>query len=352
MVKKAIIKNKSGKFKKAIKLAGLFLAGASVVLIPNYAIHEIVNKVESSSVDEALEYYGGIDKYLSKKGILQSYSKIGNDNKIIIVGLDSTVDEKCEEQFKICFDYLNKLFETINKDYQFELVRTNSKLSCNISISFEDYKNSSVLSQSTDGVAIKYNNVFNYLNVNYSKIVFNNAIKNDYSRIRVTTLHEIFHVLLDNGDLEWYKPDVKYNHYSVPYSVLSYAHGNNMRWTFHNASKSKELENINKEYDEYIYNKFITYTPFDIAALASRFGNIKDEQNKKDCTNLIINTYKNCKEVFGDKKYFLEEIELNSEGYPVKFDEFLQNFELNNSGGSNYNKTTYSKLNEIEFEKE
>ena len=104
-----------------------------------------------------------------------------------------------------------------------------------------------------------------------------------------------------------------------------------------------------KEKVDYVKNQFVTYTPFDLAAFAAKYGDINDEQNKRACTKLIIDTYETCKEVFGDKKYFFDDEILNEKGYPERFDLYASNSSSMNVTSYVYPTKDESEEKELKF---
>ena len=343
--KKGYIKNKKSIFKRAKSIAyKLFLAtiyGSSITLGTNVGYQFTVNRIESNKVDEALEYYGGIKNYLGA-GLFGPYKKfVTNDTKHIVIGHDKSVSDEMAVEFQYCYDYINNMFEIINPNYQFEVKNVNNSKDCDIYVSFSNFEKTYPDLNKTV-VALTKNrylkNFFTYYEVDHADIVFNTKYEYNNTLMRITMMHEMMHAILLNLDLTYNKNN-KYNHYTVPYSVLSYIDMVHMQINL----QYPQGENYKRK-DE-LKNRFVTYTPFDIAAFAARYGDYNDVQNKKDCTKLIINTYNICKEVFDKQDFFIDSTELNQAGYPKKFDDFLSQTKTNNL--SQYN--IYLDKEENEF---
>ncbi len=322
--KKVIVKNKSKFFRKAKEIAyKVFIAlslGTGAAFSGNMGIQYAVNKAQSNKVNIALDYYGGSEEYLGK-GIFGPYLKFKTlDTKHIKIGIDSSVSSSTAQQFNYCFDYINDIFKVINPNYHFDIINVNSKDECNIYVRVADFNEEfSEFSKNTVAATTGRNPLtfISYYSMGSAEIIYNEAYTNDPICERFTMCHEMMHAILENHDLT-YNENELINHHSAPYSVLSYEHSTNMM---------KNLKYFNKYDDEKknqeILDKFITFTPFDIAAFAARYGNFKDEANRKACTQLIVDTYKACYEIFGNKKYFLSSNELNIEGYPKRFEQFV-----------------------------
>ena len=352
---KSKLKFKSKKFKKALKILNAFLyttlGCTSGLYIANCVTQEISNKVQSNEVDKALDYYGGISNYLGTSGFSKAYSKfVTNDTKNIRVGVDATVNEKTEAQLALCVNYLNEMFDVINPNYHFNTIRVEKKEDCDIFIQVGDIKEE-YQKMDNNVIAVTYDrkqkNFLSYFQIGSAKMIYNVNYIDDLTLFRISVMHEFEHVLLNNSDLTYNKEE-KYTHYTVPFSVLSYWHVENInaylnykylvyqpfKDYFSNENVNyapidltpliEKYGNANDALKGYIENEFVFYTPFDIAAYAARYGDLNNEQNKKDCTNLIIDAYEKCKYIFGENRdYFLQQTELNSKGYPVKFENCL-----------------------------
>lgn len=323
ILKKTKIFKKPGKLAK--KLLYYTLAGSTLLFWGGQAVEYGINKVESAQVDKAVDFYGGADVYFGKS-IFGPYVEFKtSDTKNIKFGVDKSTDEKTKQQLNFCIDYINSVFDVINPNYHLNTVDVDNNKDCDIYFSVSnfaiDYPN--ILSNT---MAItknrKSDNIFDLYNYKHADIYYNTKyLENAY--IRCTMLHEIvMHCLLGNNDLS-YDETQQYHHYNVPFSVLSYKHSTNMILTLKYYELYNKGEKKDKEYLEYLQNEFTTIAPFDVIALASRYGNLNDERNKKDCVKLIIDTYRKCYEVFGENKYFLDTVELNKEGYPAKYDLYV-----------------------------
>ena len=147
------IKNGSKKFNKPNKkflkmlwvLGGLLFASSTA----NIVTQEVANKIETDKVNEALEFYGGTNRYLRASGLFNFYTKfVPQDTKNIRVGLAQSVSERMETQLSYCVNYMNKMFDAINPNYHLNIVRAEEK-NCDIyvqvhSVGEERMKNGSL----------------------------------------------------------------------------------------------------------------------------------------------------------------------------------------------------------------
>lgn len=322
---KPIIKNHSKKFKKIKIIGSALLLGITAISSTYFTTsltQELGSKMETQEVNEALEYYGGVNQYLKQGGLLGTYTKFETENtNNIRVGLDNSVNDINESQISLCINYLNEIFNVINPNYHFNIVRVENEKDCDILIQIGDNFEKGIVGYATDR---KNYNIFEHFKNNFSRIVLNKAINDKYEYTRIVLLHELMHVILLSDDLTYNEAE-EYNHSSVPFSVLSYTYYYKMMNIGYCPEDYNEDLVVDDNLKNYLQNEFVSYTPFDIAAFAARYGDFTNEENKKNCTKLIVDTYKNCKKIFGDNfNYFLSGTELNNEGYPVKFEKYIK----------------------------
>lgn len=300
------------------------LATGFGILFAHHGVEYKINKAQSEKINLALDFYGGADRYLNDY-FWGTYIKFAPYNtKDIKVGVDSSVPEKTKKEIVYCVDYINDMFAVINPNYHFKVIDANTIKNCNIYVSFDNlaerFDSSFAIARAVT-TNVELRNIFNCIDYAKAEIVFNSKMNKESCYDRMTFLHEMMHALLLTDDLQYGWAE-KYTQYSVPFSLMSYSNYEQITVTLDRYNKYED-ENLNKQ----VKDTFVGYTPFDLAAFASRYGDIENEQNRIDCTNLIIDAYQKYKEVFGEKKYFLKTIELNEEGYPARFDNLVVNYE-------------------------
>ncbi len=336
---KGIIKNKTNIFTRVknavLKTILTTFVGFSMLVGSNMVVKYTNNKAKNKAINTALDYYGGASKYLGK-GLFGIYNRFKTeDTRHIIVGYDKSVDENIAKQLDYCIDYINKMFSVINPNYHFETKFVNSKKECNILIDVcdlvKEYNREDNIAAITHNRSTS-NAFFDYYDYCNARISFNDKYINEPVGLRYTMLHELEHVLLVNYDLEYDHSNLSHN--KVPYSLLSYQHINNI---IANKRLKYEYDSGGKSQEE-IIDECFGYTPFDLAAFVANYGDFESVENKIACTKLIVDTYKEFKNTFGDRKYFLDDTDLNEEGYPKRFEQFVIK---SNTSNKNDNVKTY-----------
>lgn len=269
----------------------------------------VVPKINAKKVNESLSYYGGNERYLRKDAFDFGYVKfIPKDTQHIKVGVSDSFTEEQKKQFSYFYNYLNSVFEVINPKYKFELQNVQGLSDCDIYIDFASFSGDERF------VAAQTNNNYSYFDthrINKNTIYFNNDIELTNAQLRVFLAHEMLHALTGASD-------VKYDS-SLPVSVFEYASANAM---VQDLNFYQYLDDTEKNLK--IYNEFITYMPYDLSALMSIYGNIKDENNKQNCIKLLNDTLNVCTEVFGEMKYFDEGYTLPETNSPATADDMTK----------------------------
>ena len=310
--------------------------GFEALFFGSHGVRYFVNRVESNKVNTALDFYGGIDRYLCD-AFFGTYIKFCPfDTKNIKVGIDEKVPEGTKKQVVYCLDYINDMFSVINPNYRFNAIDANTVKSCDIYVGYEDLvKKYDDSYRQTMAVTVnrKPRDIFNYVDYSKAEILFNHGWTDGSCYDRMTFLHEMMHVMLLNEDLTSNENEA-YNHKTVPYSLLSYKHVNEVMFYLDGCYDYTDITENDK-------NTFVSYTPFDLAAFASRYGNIDSEENRIACVKLIVDSYKKYEKLFGEKNYFLSDELLNKQGYPYRFDIVMEKENKNN-------KTTTNSIKKVE----
>lgn len=309
--RKPILKNKVKRYKKPknlfVKILAVLFFGMAVL----YAKNIVPPMIQSNQINIALNYYGANSNYLGKSFMSVGYRKFcPKDTKHIKVGYSSNITDEQLQQFNYYYDYLNSVFEIINPNYHFETGKSDKLNDCDIYVEFTPFSKMGKIGDKIVAFVDYKEAILDYNKIKKDIIYFDSEKDFSKAELRFYMAHEMLHALTGNEDIGLGT--------DLPMTVFGYKSLNEIIYNVENYRNYKSYEE-NKE----IQDEFITYMPYDLSALISLYGNIKDEQNRNNCISLLKDTLKTCQEVLYDEgKYFEDEYILPDTNIENEEDDF------------------------------
>lgn len=209
-------------------------------------IHIIKNKESKLKTQE--QVVTDINNFRTSKDYFLTYGENivrfdAEKDKNIIISIEDDIGQKCYDGFKKSVDFLNKLFETINGKYKWELLKE-SEIGENpavISIKKGDLENN----KSFNTVVLSYGEDITGANIT---IDIDNADKLSNSNLSIECLKQMLITLglkeMDNDEY-WSKTILTKDNYSLQLKLLPYDI-RNLIVAYATIKDSSQLENLKK----------------------------------------------------------------------------------------------------------
>ncbi len=298
--KKAIIKMNNKKLKpvgqKIINALRVLLACYFIFVGGVVAYNVVTPKLDTPRIEYSLKYYGGNSDYLGKDMFDYGYRKFSPlDTKNIKVGLSNNVTDSQKQQFEYFYNYLNKVFNVVNPNYHFNLCDVSDPSKCDVFIDFKSFKGNDACPKNAAAVTYNQDYLLDLHKINKSTIYFNSDMDLSDVQLRFFLAHEMMHTLTGSKDVGMGT--------NLPATLFGYDCSNRV------VDYISTYHEYDAEFNQKVKDEFISYMPYDLSAIISLYGNIKDETNKNNCTELLHKTLELCKKIYGD------EVDYYPEGY-------------------------------------
>lgn len=306
-------------------VTGAIYTGKTVSEINNFQ-QDPSNKIfEKVKVEEALDYYGGDDRYIDSNFNLFNFLTKNkteycnhldtNNNSSIIVGYDkATISKDVATQFNYTINHINHLFSIINPNYKFKTGFYDEKQS-DIFVSFKEIP-SKIFKSNTSNVAAYVDWEFDNQNTSVlksAKIYFNPKMQFVTPQLRYYLLHEMMHVLYGSLDVDSSKSPTfsVYNYSDVDYIIrqISWAYESVEDYKNNNFTPLDEnllpLNSISGSFKPFLplltleeKNSFVSMLPTDVSTLISIYGDSSKIENRIAYIDLLQETLAKNKKVF------------------------------------------------------